>query len=649
MTEEIRTICNRDCPDSCGVVATVENGRIVKHKGDPMHGVTRGFLCYRGNHYLKRFYSEDRILHPHRRTEKGWERISWDDALDLCVEKLTHFRETYGARSVAYISYSGIKGMVARAMARKFWDHFGGATLMKGGLSVEACHAAQGLDFGGACTHAPEDLANSEGFVVWGKNVAVTRVHCWPFIMQARRRGARIVVIDPVNCDTADKADLHLAIRPGSDGMLAAGVARLLLEGDHVDRDFIDNHSNGFEAYRELILSIPMQDVLDATGILLDDIQKVAQLYADAKPLATMIGLGPSYWRRGGASTRLIDALVAMTGNVGIPGGGAHTDIHGGTGLDHSLLSEPLKSEHRSIMLPKLGDEILNTTEPPIKMGFVAGANPAATCPDTGRVREGLEALEFLVVVDQFMTATAEPAHLFLPCTTYLEMEDLVAAYGHHWLGLGQAVVPPQGEARTDSAIFQALAQRLGFGDALAGEPPEWINRFLAPLEKHGITRDALAEKPMLDPLAKPIPFSDRKFRTPSGKFEFVTEFSPPDLAAAPKQLRLMATKTLKMVNAQINAEDVPPVPCVMAHPETIAALGFTVGDQVMVESSVGSVSARLEADAEVLPEVLLFNPAAWQGDLQGVNQLRESLISDMGDAAAMHETLVTLSKAQPR
>ncbi|MFH1998744.1 MAG: molybdopterin-dependent oxidoreductase [Planctomycetota bacterium] len=646
MTQEIRTACNRDCPDTCSIIATVEDGRIVKHKGDPAHGITRGFLCYRGNHYLDRFYSQDRIVHPQRRSGRGWERISWDDALDLVAEKLNRYRNEFGAQSVAYISYSGIKGLVARAMARKFWDHFGGATLLRGGLSVEPAHAAQGLDFGGSCTHAPEDLANSAGFVVWGKNVSVTRVHCWPFITEARKRGARLVVIDPVCCDTADKADLHLALRPGSDAMLAAGIARLLLEQEAVDSEFVKQHCAGYEAYRGSVLSVPMQDVLDATGLPLEEIQNVASLYAATKPLATMIGLGPSYWLQGGASVRLIDALVALSGNIGIPGGGAHTDIHGGAGLDLSLFREPLQSENRMILLPRLGHELLSASDPLIKMGFVAGANPAATCPDTGRVREGLDALDFLVVVDHFMTATAESADLFLPCTTYLEMEDLVTAYGHHWLALTQAVVPPLGQARTDSEIFQALAQRLGFGEALAGEPSEWIDRFLAPLEKHGTTRQALAERPMLDPVAQPIPFMDFRFGTKSGKFEFITEFFPRVVAAPAEKLRLMATKTLKMVNAQINAEDLPDEPMVRAHPETVDAYGLSTGDRVVVESSVGSVSARLAADPEVLRDLLLFNPAAWRGDLQGVNQLRESLVCDMGDGAAMHETWVTLRKA---
>ena len=646
MTREIKTTCNRDCPDSCGIVATVDNGRIVSHKGDRDHGVTRGFLCYKGNHYLERFYSEERILHPQRKGPRGWERISWDDALDLTAEKLTAFRDSHGARSILYVSYSGIKGLVARLMARKFWAHFGGATFLKGGTSVEAAHAAQGADFGGPCTHAPEDLVRSGAIVVWGKNLAGTRIHCMPYVKKARSRGARLIVVDPVTSATARLADEHLALRPGSDHLLAMGVARLLIDQGAIDEEFIARHSNGFAEFGGRIMEVSLDDVAAGIDLSIARIEELARIYGATKPVATMIGLGTSYWRNSGETVRLIDALAAMTGNIGVSGGGAHTDINGSEHLDCSAFDELPRAESRYLLLPRLGEEILAAENPPLKMGFVAGANPAATCPDTGRVCEGLDELEFSVVIDQFMTATAERTDLFLPCTTYLDMEDLVVAYGHHWLGLNQQVVPPLGEARSDSAIFQALAERLGFGEHLAGAPAEWIDRFLAPLKAHGISRETLTRAPALNPLAPKVAFADRRFATSSGKYEFITTLSPQTETDDPKSLRLMATKTLKMINAQINDRDMIDEPVVRVHPDTARDHGISHGDEVIVESLVGSVKTRLETDPTVRGDLLLFNPAAWRGDLQGVNQLREAAICDMGDAAAMHETRVTVRKA---
>jgi anaerobic selenocysteine-containing dehydrogenase len=276
-------------------------------------------------------------------------------------------------------------------------------------------------------------------------------------------------------------------------------------------------------------------------------------------------------------------------------------------------------------------------------MGWIGGANPAATAPDTGSVFDSLSGLEYLIVVDMFMTASAENADLFLPCTTYLEMDDIITAYGHHLVGLTRRVVPPLGEARSDSEILQGLAGRLGFGSALEGEPLQWAQQLLKPLASHGLTVDELIRRSLRNPIQQAVPFSNRRFLTPSGKYEFVTE---PQVAADPAaddELYLIATKTLKMLNAQVNSRDIVDEPVVKTNPATLSNLGFSTGEQVLVESKAGCVQARLSADETVRSDVLLFNPAAWRGDLQGVNQLREAVLADMGDAAAMHETKVKL------
>ena len=641
---DYRTTCNRDCPDSCAVIATVKDGKIIRHKGDPEHGVTRGFLCSRGNDYLKRFYDPDRLLYPLRRVNRGWQRISWDDALDLIAGKLRHYRDAYGPRSVLVVNYSAIHSWIPRVLSRLFWAHFGGATFSTGGLSVEASHAAQQLDFGGDCTHEPEDLVHSKAFVIWGKNVAVTRQHWMPFINQARKNGAFLAVIDPIYSEMARKADRFYQIRPGSDGLLAIGVCRLLLERGSVDQDFIANHTQGFEAFRQMVFSYALEDIVKAVDLSLEQIKEIADLYAARKPLATFTGLGPAYWSNGGAMIRLVDALAAISGNIGIPGGGMSTDIEGAAGLNLSMLREAPRSENRRILLPRLGEDILNAKDPALKMGWIAGANPASSAPDTGRVQEGLRSLEFLVVVEQFMSATAELAHLVLPCTTYLEMDDLVTAYGHHWIGLTNRVVPPQGETKTDGEIFQLLAERLGFGAALAGDPETWMQKILGPLAAEGLTLERLKEKAHHNPKAVSVPFADRKFRTPSSKFEFITQFTP---APGPTNggLHLMATKTRRMVNSQILPEDLPGEPVARVNPAFLSEKGFGEGEKAWVVSKAGRVKVRLAGDERVRRDVLLFNPALWKGDLNGVNQLREALLTDIGNGAAMHQTMVTLMR----
>jgi anaerobic selenocysteine-containing dehydrogenase len=472
--------------------------------------------------------------------------------------------------------------------------------------------------------------------------MSVTRPHWMPFINQARKSGAVLAVIDPVYSEMARKADRFYQIRPGSDGLLAIGVSRLLFERQTVDENFISNHTQGFEAYRQLVFSYRLEDIAKAADLSLDQIKEIADWYATRKPLATFTGLGPAYWSKGGAMIRLVDALAAVSGNIGVSGGGMSTDIEGAKGLNLSMLRGAPKGQSRRILLPRLGEDILRTKDPALKMGWVAGANPASSAPNTERVQEGLRSLEFLVVVEQFMSATAELAHLVLPCTTYLEMDDLVTAYGHNWIGLTNRVVPPQGETKTDGEIFQLLAERMGFGKTLAGEPRAWIQKFLEPMAAEGLTMERLKEKAYRNPNAALVPFADRKFRTPSGKFELITHFTP---GPGPEDggLHLMATKTLRMLNSQVLPEDVPEEPVARVNPAVLSERGFNEGQIVWVLSKAGKVKARIAADDKVRRDVLLFNPALWKGDLNGVNQLRESFLTDIGDGAAMHQTMVRL------
>lgn len=640
---EVRTTCMRDCPDACSILATVEGGRVTAQRGDPDHGVTRGFLCARGNRYLERQYDPARLRHPLRRTARGWERITWEQALDLAAERLVRCRETWGPQAILALHYSGMRGWVAKVLARRFWAQLGGVTVTRGGLSIETLGAAQAADLGAEGTHAPEDLAHARGLVLWGKNAAVTHLHWAAFITAARRRGARMLVIDPVRTATARRADGFYPLRPGSDGLLALGVARRLLERGAVDAPFLAAHTAGFEAYRRLVFARPLEEIARGTDLAVGQIEEIADAYAAPRPVATLIGLGPSYWPGGGTSVRLIDALAALTGNLGIPGGGVGTSFFRRPPFDWSVLETAPASPGRSVRLPCLGEDIL-AADPPLRLGWIAGANPAAMAPDTRRVREALARLEFLVVVDQFLTGTAELAHLVLPTTTYLETDELVTSYGHTWLALAQAAVPPEGEARSDAAIFQGLAERLGFGPALAGTPEAWMRRLLGPLDPHGVTLESLRRGPQPNPLAPAVPFADRRFPTPSGRFEFLGEFAPPPPPAP--GLHLVATKTLRMLNAQCLPEDLPAEPTVAIHPETAARLGVEDGGRVRVLSPVGAVEARLAADPGLRRDVLLFNPSLWRGDPSGVNQLREARLTDLGEHAALHATMVTVLPA---
>lgn len=652
-TTSLRTTCARDCPDSCGVLATLEDGRITALRGDPAHPITRGFLCRQGHHFLERFYDPARVLHPMRRTDTGWQRISWDDALALVARKLCEYRDRFGPKSILSVTYSGMRGQVAKALGKLFWAHFGGVTASEGGLSIEANGAAQALDFGGDATHDPEDLANASAYVLWGKNPAVTRLHSLPFIQQGRSKGAPLVVIDPVFTATAQKADTWYPLRPGSDGWLALGIARALLERGAIDASFISLHTHAFEAYRATVMARSLEEVAAATDLSVSQVLELADLYATRKPLATMIGLGTAYWPRSGQIVRLIDALAALTGNIGIPGGGAHSDIDSSLGHGVRFLQDAPAADVRHVLLPRLGEDILEATDPPLKMAWIAGANPAFATPNAARTQEALRSLDFLVVVDQFMTATAQLADLVLPCTTFLETDDLICSYGHRWIGLARRVVEPLGEARTDAEILQDLATRLGFGRALHGSPQDWMRRLLEPMAEQGVTLDRLEQGAARKPGLPAVPFSDHRFGTPSGKFEFVETFDPAPSPEEPPEddqveLHLVATKIRTMLNSQVLPRDLPEEPVVRVHPMVLQRLGLADGGSAVVESPVASLRVRVRSDETVRRDVLLFNPPQWRGDPCGVNQLREALLTDVGQSAAMHATRVRLARVPP-
>lgn len=645
MQEEFFTTCTRDCPDSCSVLVTVKDGRVVGHRGNPAHPITRGFLCSKGHRYLERFASQQRLLYPERRSANGsFERVSWDEALTLLAQKLAVARDTHGPCSVLALSYSGMRGWVARVLWRLFFAHFGGATFTHGGLSLEPADAAQQLDFGGPGAHAPQDMVNARGFVAWGRNLVVTRQHWMPFIKEAQRQGAPLFVVDPLRTATAKLADRHLQLRPGSDAALALGVGRLLLERGAFDQDFASFHTNGFDAYVALLRSRSLAEVAHETGLRTTDIEALAALYAQTHPVATFVGLGPSNHEDGGRSTRLIDALAALSGHVGVSGGGVNTDFDSSVGLNLEVLASAPQCESRSLCLARLGAELSAATQPPISVGIIAGSNPVASAPDSHLVRESLRNLDFLCVIDQFRTATAQIADLVLPCTTYLEADDLVTAYGHAYLGLTRQVVKPLGQAKPDPEIFQLLAERLGFGSALAGEPNLWIRRLLTHLNTDGVTLERLQAGPCRNPKVPTVAFAGRTFATLSGKLELLTEHTT---IPWPKgALRLVATKTRELHNLQVTSpSDLPEQPVVRVHPNVLSKLGIVDGDPAVVESRVGRVAVKAVADAELLEDVLLFNPALWQGDALGVNQLREARTTDIGQAAAMHATAVTLRR----
>jgi anaerobic selenocysteine-containing dehydrogenase len=643
------TTCTRDCPDTCAVVAQVESGRVVKLAGDPTHPITRGFLCHKTYRYPQRVYSPHRLLHPLKRTTGGWQRISWDEALDTMAECMTALKAQYGTLAALHYQSAGSMGLL-KTLNSRFFNLWGGVTEATGSLCSGAGIAGQLQSYGAVRRHAPDDLLNSRTILLWGRNPIVTNIHMLPFLKAARERGATVVVIDPRRSETVKYADLHVPVQPGGDAYLAVGLAQSLLRQGLLDREFVAAATANFAAFASLLQRLDGQTIMARTGVGPEVIDHLAHLYGTQKPASIHLGMGPQRWMAGAEVFRCIDALAALTGNIGVPGGGVNYASRLPDVLDLSWLAEQQAAAKRLVLRPRIGQDLLEASDPPLRLAWISGANPVTQALHSDTVRRALAGLECCVVSDIYMTDTAQFAHLFLPTTTFLEEEDLVVTdWWHSYLGYVRPAIPPCGEARSDLAILQGLANRLGFGDEMAGSPGEWISRLIAPLQGYGITLERLRREGwVLNPLAEEVPFADRQFFTRSKKFEFLTEWSEAFQLTADYPLYLITGKTNTRLNSQVLDRERDRLPHAWVHPQVLAEAGLCEGGVGLVESPYGSMRAHVHADLQQRRDTLFTEQGTWLSAGGTPNQLTGNVISHHGKLGAYNHVSVRLRPRPP-
>ena len=641
----VRTACTRDCPDACQIIATVEDGKIVKLRGDPAHPVTRGFLCYRTDHYLERQqYSPERLTTPLIRKGGVLTPASWDEALDLVAAKLAEAKDQHGAESVFYYASGGSLGMMKR-VSRHFFEHFGPVTHKRGDICSGAGDAAQLADMGHEDAHDLDDLENSRAIVLWGKNVSETGVHLIPHLKRAKARGVPIIQIDPVhNAQTLKLSDRHYAPAPGCDGFLALGVARAVLDEGWAHEGAASWCEN-FNEYMALVHRHTVAEWAAKADLSAADVRAIAELYACCKPAALFVGWGLARRIHGSATVRLLDALGALTGNLGLPGGGVSYYFKRPGGFDTSFVKRPENAAARTFLEPMLGEELLNAN-PRVRVAVLDTGNPVSQLPDSKAVAAGLASVDFLVVIDPFLTDTAELAHVVLPTTTMLEEHDVVGAYGHHYVQLAQPVVAPPEGVLTDLEIYQALAERLGLGEAMKGSAESWIERFLAPMAKHGVTREALLSGGLRKPEAPRVLYEDRRFPTPSGRFRLITGFpEAPEALDEGYPLHLLSISTYKAQSSQISVASQQEPPAITLHPD--AAPGHEDGSLVRLVSPIGAVTARLRFDKNQRRDVVIYSKGRW-GKFGGPNSLIRARPTDAGGGAAYYDQGVRIEPIGP-
>ena len=583
MKKVVHAACPHDCPDACGVLITVEDGRATKIQGDPAHPVTRGFLCAKVAKYLDRVYSPGRVLYPMRlvaakgptgpgeggRPPQVFQRISWDEALDEIVRRFRGISQQFGSEAILPYSYGGTLGVLnGSSMDRRFFHRLGASQLARTICSTageEGLKSVIGMKWG----TEPEQFAHSRYIIAWAANIHGNNVHLWPFIEEARRKGAKLVVIDPYRTRTAACADWYLPINPGTDAALALAMMHVIINEGLYDRDYVSRYTLGFEQLREKVQAYPPELVAQWTGISVADTAKLARDFATTRPAAIRVNYGVQRSEGGGMAMRAITMLPCITGYCKEVGGGLQLSLSGAFGLNREGLDRPdlmvkaLGRHARVVNMVELGKALNTLDHPPIKGLFVYNSNPAAVCPNHNEVIRGLRRPDlFTVVHEQFFTDTTDYADIVLPATTFFEHKELQAAYGHYYMQMSNQAIEPLGECRSNVEVFRGLAERMGFEEECFRESvDEMMDVALA--SKHpwlaGIDRERLEGEGHVRlnfegrlsrnssqfsvPSSQPdffLPFAKGNFPTRSGKAELyneslkaqgldpVVEFTPP-------------------------------------------------------------------------------------------------------------------------
>jgi anaerobic selenocysteine-containing dehydrogenase len=683
---QVHGVCPLDCPDTCSWVVTVRDGRAVKLQGNREHPYTRGALCVKVNHYLEHAALPDRLRWPMRRVgRKGagrFTRVSWDEALQEIAARWRVIIEHDGPQAIWPYYGTGTLGMIQglAGAGRRLWNVLG-TTQHHLSICMTSGGYATGYTLGdNRIGMDPEGFADARLVILWGANPLVTHHHIWKFIEVARRQGAHVVAIDPIRTRTADHADEHLALLPGTDAALALGLLHVVVARSAEDRDFIDTHTLGWDAFRARILEYPPARVAEITALPVERIEALGARLATARPTAIRIGPGMQRHAGGGMAVRAITCIPGVTGDWRYPGGGAAYDTRSFfEGNYKALWRDDLRPPGtRVLAMTRLGEALLELDDPPVKALLVYGSNPAASAPDQNKVRRGLARDDlFTVVIDHFQTDTADFADLLLPATMQIEHADLHNSYGHVYLAWNAPAVAPPGECLPNTEIFRRLARALGVREPSVYDEDEALARAVLDsdeLRLGGITLEALAERGWLR-LGEPQPWAPlaKGFPSPSGRLEFysaraaadgldpVPTYTPP-YEAVPRDpelhqrypLALIAPAGPHFLNTEFSnlpaLRDKAGPQRVLLHGDDAASRGLHDGDVARVFNDRGEYLAAVEISDRVPPGIVGGAKGHWPKLNPGGASIAATVMekdADMGKGAVFHDNRVEVERAR--
>jgi anaerobic selenocysteine-containing dehydrogenase len=657
----IRGACPHDCPDTCAWEVTVRDGVAERLVGVKEHPFTRGALCAKVSHFLERTYSPDRLLHPLVRMgpkgEGAFERVSWDEALEHIAGRLRAIVDEHGGEAVLPYSFAGTQGVVQKdSLSRRFFARLGASRLERsicGQTIFAGLHDAAGTTVG----LRQHDLLHSRLIVLWGTNTIVTNLHQWPIVQEARKAGARVVVVDPLRTRTAAAADWHVRPLPGTDAALALGLMHMIVaEGLH-DAEYVGAHTEGFERLAAEVAVWTPERTAEVTGVPAHEVVALARAYATTRPAAIRLLVGIEHHREGARMVRTIACLPGLVGAWRDRGGGVlgPTAWAAGAPLDQAALTGP-EPDTRSVNMIRLG-HALTELEPPIHALVVYNSNPATTTPDSTRVMQGLAREDlFTVVLEHFLTDTARYADVVLPATTQVEHVDLVPSWGHTYITYNAPAIAPVGESLPNTEIFRRLAHAMGFdGNEFDATDEELVRLALAgaraPLDKVDLDELRAVGWAEADLPEDFRPFAEGGFGTPSGRLRLWSDELPPGYDPPPGDDEPLALMTAKTSHHFLNSTyaNLPRhlaaegEPLLEISPEDAAARGVADGDLVRVTNTRGEVVARARIGDVVGPGVVALPSGWWASRSPGgtmANALTSQELTDAG-GGAMHSARV--------
>lgn len=686
--EQFYNACPRNCYDTCSIVTTVQDGRITFITGNENNSYTKGRLCVKGNTYPRVVYSPDRIKYPMRQKGRGtgnWERISWDEAYDMIAKKILDIKKEYGSTlPICLNKYSGNFNILNYA-SEGMLSSIGYTTRAQGTPCDPAGSDAQGFDMGVAWNSDPEHFMDADYIILWGANPSWTSAHSMYFIEQAKEKGTKLVVIDPIITQTASKADEYIQINPSTDGALALGMIRYIIDHKLYDLDWIKQNSIGYEEFFQYVRNnITLEWAAEKTGVPEPIIERIAREYATAKPGNIWIGFGMQRHVNGGSMVRAIDALAAITGNVGKKGGGVNY-IGGETwGVNYHTMSfgppeGTVGTGDRYVNMNNFGAQVLDANDPPIKMMWIACRNPIAQDPEPNVVKKAFDAMDLVVTCDLYMNQTVEYSDIVLPVTTPFETVGINVSYWHYWLNANEQAIKPLYEAKSDLEIAMGLSKRLNElqpGSCTfptSGDLKDWVEKEFNDdfrklfgvqgwddLRKNGGTSKS---KETIT-----VAWEDLKFRTPSGKYEFYStkaiEYGHHPLPVyvekyeAPKEypLRYMTPHWKLGIHSQFQHTDwlgnIQPHPYLELHPDLAKEKKIQDGDMVKIINDIGVMTLPAKITKMVPPDIIISYEGWWKDVNYTENFGIKALPSDMGDyqksqrGIAFHDNFVTIEKA---